>query len=137
MNSSSKSNGASILCTIGGLLIVLGGLFTVTIGTASGWLLNALQSLLTGHNVQASSLTVGNVFFDILLIDGLIGLVSGAVVLASGIMMGRKAINPHSVNTLGAIALIFSVISLLNLGGFLIGGLLAIIGSFLALVYRG
>ncbi len=41
------------------------------------------------------------------------------------------------VKMFGAVALVFALISLLNAGGFVIGFILALIGSILALIYKG
>lgn len=45
--------------------------------------------------------------------------------------------NSGRVKIFGVVALLFSPISLLNGGGFIIGFILALIGSIMALVYKG
>lgn len=61
------------------------------------------------------------------------GLASGVLVLLGGIMMYFR---PQNKRIWGIIALIFSVMALLSLGGFLIGAGLGVIGGILAIANR-
>jgi len=63
----------------------------------------------------------------------IVGIVSGAMVVLGGIMMYAK---PHETPKWGVLVLIFSVISLFGMGGFLIGAVLGIIGGVLAVTRR-
>lgn len=62
-----------------------------------------------------------------------IGLVSGLVILASALTLQSK---PEQAQTWGILILVFSVVSLLSVGGFLVGAILGIIAGILALTWR-
>ena len=64
---------------------------------------------------------------------GLFGLVSGLIVLSSGIMLRS---NPSHSVLLGSLILVFSVLSFFGSGGFVIGAILGIIGGFMTLTWR-
>lgn len=66
-------------------------------------------------------------------IPAIIGIVSGAIII-----MGALALisNPKQSQTWGALILIFSLMGLMGLGGFLIGSLLGIVGGILAITWR-
>ena len=61
------------------------------------------------------------------------GLASGVVVLLGGVMMYLR---PQNKRIWGVMALIFSVMALLTLGGFLLGTGLGVIGGILAIANR-
>lgn len=63
----------------------------------------------------------------------LLGLVSGILVIIGALMLNTR---PAEHGTWGTIILIFSVISLLGMGGFFIGAILGIVGGALALSWR-
>lgn len=59
-----------------------------------------------------------------------IGVVSGAIILLSALMMSSR---PSESSKWGVIVLVFSVLSLFGMGGFLIGAVLGIVGGILAI----
>ena len=54
----------------------------------------------------------------------------GAIIVGLSVIMYKV---PSTSRVLGAFVILFSVLSLLEMGGFLIGGILGIIGGVLAL----
>jgi len=64
---------------------------------------------------------------------GLFGLISGLVVLGSGIMV---RIHPEQSTVFGVLILVFSVLSFFGSGGFVIGALLGIVGGIMILRWR-
>jgi hypothetical protein len=64
---------------------------------------------------------------------GLFGLVSGIVVLVSGVMLRTS---PSQRTLWGTLILVFSVLSFLGTGGFIVGAILGIIGGIMALTWR-
>ena len=64
---------------------------------------------------------------------GAFGLVSGAVILASSVML---LMNKGERRTWSILILVFSVLSFVGMGGFLIGAVLGIVGGALALRWR-
>ncbi len=63
----------------------------------------------------------------------LIGLISGVLVIIGAVMLDTR---PSEHTIWGIIVLVFSIISLLGLGGFFVGAILGIIGGALALSWR-
>ena len=64
---------------------------------------------------------------------GAFGLVSGAVVLACAVLLIAV---PNQRTVWGVLILVFSALSLLGFGGFLVGAVLGIVGGFLALRWK-
>ncbi|MCS7117431.1 MAG: hypothetical protein NZ957_01410 [Thaumarchaeota archaeon] len=62
-----------------------------------------------------------------------LGLVSGAVVLAAALLMYSR---PEQAQSWGTVILVFSAVSLLGMGGFVIGAVLGIMGGVLAMVWK-
>jgi len=62
-----------------------------------------------------------------------VGFVSGAVVIIAAYMLYNK---PSQAPTWGTIILVFAIVSLLPMGGFLVGALLGIVGGILALTWK-
>jgi len=69
----------------------------------------------------------------ILTVMGGFGLVCGAIVLVSATMLLAKV---GARRTWGILILVFSVLSFVGLGGFLVGAILGIVGGVLALRWR-
>ena len=64
---------------------------------------------------------------------GLAGLISGLIVLGSGVML---RIYPNQSVLFGVLILIFSVLSFFGTGGFVIGAILGIVGGIMTLRWR-
>jgi hypothetical protein len=64
---------------------------------------------------------------------GVFGLVSGIIVLVSGVMLRTS---PGQRTLWGTLILVFSVLSFLGTGGFVVGAILGIIGGILALTWH-
>ena len=64
---------------------------------------------------------------------GTFGLVSGVIVLASSVLLLTV---PDQRRTWGVLILVFSVLSFLGLGGFVVGAILGIVGGILALRWK-
>ncbi|MEM0443837.1 MAG: hypothetical protein QXG52_03730 [Candidatus Caldarchaeum sp.] len=62
-----------------------------------------------------------------------LGLVSGILVTVGAFMLQTR---PQQANTWGSIILAFSAISLISMGGFVVGALLGIIGGILAIAWK-
>ncbi|HUC39155.1 MAG TPA: hypothetical protein VL944_03435 [Candidatus Acidoferrum sp.] len=109
-----KPSAAFILVLLGGILILIGGLAVAGIGAAASSLLSlgALGGL-----------------------AGTIGVVSGLIVIFSAFMI--HSTNPGRVHLWSLIALIFCIISIANGGGFVIGFILALVGSIIGTSYKG
>lgn len=108
-----KPTAAFILILIGGTFVFFNGLVISLIGAAMSIML-------------VSSLIGGSI--------GLIGIISGLMMILAAIMINMS--NKTKATTWSIVALIFSVISLLNMGGFIIGFILGFIGSILGLTHN-
>jgi len=64
---------------------------------------------------------------------GAFGLISGAIVLGSGVML---QVSPARRRAWGVLILVFSVLSLLGTGGFVVGAVLGIVGGAMALTWK-
>ncbi|MEM3401448.1 MAG: DUF6114 domain-containing protein [Nitrososphaerota archaeon] len=63
----------------------------------------------------------------------LVNVVSGIVVLIGALMLYSR---PKQVHMWGTLVLIFSIISLVSMGGFIIGAILGIVGGALAIAWK-
>ena len=104
------------------VLLLLGGIFILVLGSLT--LIFA-----------ALGATVSPILGGITGLSGALGTVSGLIIIISGIKIysGQRS----STEMWSIFALVFSFVSLVNLGGFGIGFLLALIGSILALAHVG
>ena len=118
---------ASILALAGGIIIVLSGVLLVAV---SAFVLPHLDygNLKTPTNLSASS--IPGLVSGLVGIMGTFGLACGIIVLVSSVMLltGRGQQRTWSV-----LILVFSVLSLFGMGGFLVGAVLGIVGGALIL----
>lgn len=121
---------ASILALVGGALIVLSGALLMAI---SAFVLPHIDFSHLNTPPQLSPGSIPSLVSGIVGAMGLFGLVSGAIVLASGVLL--LAI-PSQRKTWGVLILIFSVLSFLGLGGFIVGAVLGVAGGILTLRWK-
>jgi len=121
---------ASVLALLGGILIVLGGVIFVG---AAVFILPHLNynNMTVPQGMDRASLP--GLISGVVGVMGAFGLVCGAVVLLSASMLlanvGRR-------RTWGTLILVFSVLSFVGLGGFIIGAILGIAGGILTLRWK-
>ncbi len=127
-----------VLCILGALFIIGGGALTVAAGSAASSILSATNGTYTVNGQNVSGAAAAGAVSGFLGVDGYIGLIAGIIVLVAAILAYMAApAQIGRVKMFGAVALVFALISLLNAGGFVIGFILALIGSILALIYKG
>jgi hypothetical protein len=121
---------AGVLALAGGLIIILGGV--VFLGVAAFVIphLN-LSNMTVPQGIDRASLP--GLISGILNVMGAFGLVCGSVVLVSATMLLAKV---GQRRTWGVLILVFSVLSFIGLGGFVIGAILGIAGGVLALRWK-
>ncbi len=100
------------------VLILVGGIFVFTAG---------LMISIFGALFTLFMFGLGGIF-------GLFGIISGIVMIVSAFMINTT--NKSQIKTWSVIALIFTCISIVNMGGFMIGFILGLIGSILGLVHE-
>ncbi len=121
-------NAASTLALVGGVLIILSG---VLLTGFSAWILPNVDY--SGMRAPANVANLPGLVSGFIGTMGVLGLVSGIIVLASALMLQR---NMESKSMWSALIIIFSVVSFLGLGGFFVGGILGVIGGILALTWK-
>jgi hypothetical protein len=121
---------ASILALAGGIIITLSGVLFVAV---SAFVLPNLNysNLNTSPNLPASS--IPGIVSGFVGLMGAFGLVAGAIVLLSSVML---LTNFGQRRTWSVLILVFSVLSFVGLGGFIVGAVLGIVGGALVLRWR-
>jgi hypothetical protein len=118
---------AFILSLIGGILILLGGgvssMWFMFGGFGIGGMMGGFSGMMGGFQGMMGSLGIPFGFISGLF---LIGLVSGIIITIGAVMLNAR---PSEHNAWGMIILVFSIISLLGMGGFLVGAILGIVGG--------
>lgn len=110
MGDESKPTAAFVLSLMAGIFILLNGLYLVVIGAIFAF-----------------------VFLAIGFAIAIIGLIFGILVLLGAIMMYSK---PRQTKAWSAIVLVFSIISIVIGGGFIIGFILGIVGGAIGLSWK-
>ncbi len=119
MSPQEKPDTAFALSLAGGILmLIVGGMSTLWF-TPGGWGGGMMRMMGASFGFMAGF--------------SLIGVVSGIVVVIGALMLNAR---PSEHTAWGTVILLFSVVSLLGMGGFLIGAVLGIVGGSLALSWR-
>ena len=121
---------ASIISLVGGIIITLGGVLFVAV---SAFVLPNINytNLNTPASLPASA--VPGLVSGFVGLMGAFGLVTGAIVLVSSVML---LTNRGQVRTWSVLILIFSILSFVGMGGFVVGAVLGIIGGALVLKWK-
>ncbi|MCL4387923.1 hypothetical protein M1567_02100 [Candidatus Marsarchaeota archaeon] len=131
-----------IFMLIGGILILLGGIYEL--GAVHAVSANSIIANLTASNPAIAhnateiklinSYVSSGALYDAIYAVVAIGVICGIIVMLSGIM----SYNPkgNRLKIFSIVAIIFSLISILGDGGFLVGMVLGIIGGILGLMKK-
>jgi len=121
---------AFILSLVGGILTILGALFTV--GMASPWrgMMHSWGFPMGGGMMWWGGGFIQGVFLGM----GILGLIFGIVVVISALLLNS---NPGEHTKWGTLILIFSLLSIMGgMGGWLIGLILGVVGGVLAITWK-
>ena len=121
---------ASIIALAGGVIITLTGvLFTAV----SAFVLPHIDysNVVVPHGLTASALP--GLVAGFVGLMGIFGLVTGAIVLISSVMLLTNTGQPR---TWSVLILVFSIISFFGMGGFVVGAVLGIVGGALVLRWK-
>ncbi|MGC8622828.1 MAG: hypothetical protein ACP5SJ_02335 [Candidatus Micrarchaeia archaeon] len=113
---------------VGAVVILVAGVATIAYTITAGKLIAAY--FVNKYNIDLPF----QMIYRAVLVSGAIGILSGLVLLGVGV-----TINTHKRGKIvasGMVGLAFSLLSLLNGGGFYIGFILAFMGSLLAIIYN-
>jgi hypothetical protein len=152
---------ASALAIAGGILMIVSGLLILTISVfvlpaMSSYLANNVHFVTAANGTTTAVIVNGTTHYfngtnrfnggfpfqpgmipgfisGITAVVGTFGLVSGVIVLMSGVMLRT---NPSQHSVWGVLILVFSVLSFFGFGGFIIGAILGIIGGIMALTWK-
>jgi len=124
MASKGEISTAYALSLAGGILIILGSIirvFFMPYFIGWGMMMNGWRMM--GGYIQP---------YGIMSIFSIIGLIAGVLVLIGAMKLQSQS----DTSTWGALIIVFSVISFISGGGFLIGGILGLIGGILATISK-
>ncbi|HXW94865.1 MAG TPA: hypothetical protein VEJ19_04090 [Nitrososphaerales archaeon] len=121
---------ASIIALAGGLIITLSGVLLLAV---SAFVLPNLTYASTSvpHGLPASA--IPGLVSGFVGLMGIFGLVSGAIVLLSSVMLLTNSGQPR---TWSVLILVFSVLSFVGMGGFVVGAVLGLVGGALVLKWK-
>jgi hypothetical protein len=127
--SKGKNSLSFVLSFIGGLIILLGGIVSTIWFVYGGAVWGDFGEMWSGFMGGYHGM-MGSLGFPFGFMGGfsLIGLICGAIIVISAWMF---TVRPEE-GTWAILILIFSAISFLNMGGFMIGGILGLIGGSFA-----
>ena len=129
-----ETNGAFLLSLIGGVLILIGSFVILGLGILGAFGMGFMGSIMDHMFDMMDGFGTAGVLSGVLVIAvSVIGIASGIIVIYGAFSVKNK---PEERTTWGALILAFSLISLLSLGGFLVGAILGILGGILALVEK-
>lgn len=129
MSSKSIHTTAFILSLIGGLIIVIGiaiEALLLSFGSYSGTYYGMGPGMMSGYGFYGNGSGWMTGF-------SLLSLVFGIIVVIGAIMLNAR---PTQHVTWGIIVLVFSVASLMGMGGYFIGAVLGLAGGAIALSYK-
>jgi hypothetical protein len=118
---------ASILSLVGGTVILLSGLLFAAV---SVFILPGLSFANVHAPPGLSPAAIPGIVSGFVGVMGAFGLVSGAIVLISSIML---LTGTGQSRTWSVLILVFSILSFIGLGGFVVGAVLGVVGGALAL----
>ena len=121
---------ASVLALIGGTIILLSGLLFVAV---SVFILPGLTYASVHVPQGLSAAAIPGLVSGFVGIMGAFALVSGAIVLISSIML---LTNTGQSRVWSVLILVFSILSFIGLGGFVVGAVLGVVGGALALRWK-
>ena len=121
---------ASILSLVGGIIIVLGGALFLGVAAFVIPHLN-LANVTVPQGMDRANLP--GLISGVLGVMGGFGLVCGAIVLMSAAMLLARV---GERRTWGILITIFSVLSFVGLGGFVVGAILGIVGGVMTLRWK-
>jgi len=122
-------NTASILALVGGILMTVGGIFFLAIAVF------ILPNISYANLHPPPGITnMAGLVSGAVGVLGVLGLAAGIVVLASAVML---RVNPGQRKTWGVLILVFSILSFLGFGGFIVGAILGTVGGIMTLTWKG
>lgn len=124
---------AAAIALVGSVLMVVSGILFLAVST---FIIPHLEIASFPNTHIPPGLTPGSVSAmasGLVGTMGLIGLASGIIVLVSAVVLLTR---PGQVRIWGVLVLVFSVLSFLGLGGFIVGAILGIVGGILTLSWK-
>ena len=131
-NTTAYPRTASIVALVGGTIITLSGVMLVA---AASFILPNLDYTQFNINVPQglAASSIPHLVSGFVGLMGAFALVSGAVVLVSSVMLLAGSGSPR---TWGVLILVFSILSLFGMGGFVVGAVLGAVSGALLLRWK-
>ena len=120
----------SVVALVGGIIITLSGALFLAV---SAFILPNVTYANINVPQGLSAAAIPGIVSGFVGLMGVFGLVSGGVVLVSSM---KLLTNSGDRRTWSVLVLVFSVLSFIGMGGFVIGAVLGIVGGALALRWR-
>jgi len=117
---------------VSGLVLLVASAFLSSINNSPGFFFNGTTHTFNG-TFPFHSGTFPTFASGIIGVLGGFGLVSGMIVLISGVMLRG---NPSQRSVWGVLILVFSVLSFFGFGGFIVGAIVGTIGGIMALTWK-
>ena len=121
-------NTASILALVGGILMTLSGMLFLAV---SVFILPNISY--ANLHVPPGVTNMAGLVSGAVGVVGLFGLVSGIIVLASAVLLRTT---PSQRKTWGVLMLVFSILSFVGFGGFVVGAVLGVVGGIMTLTWN-
>jgi Family of unknown function (DUF6114) len=121
---------ASILALIGGVLMLMGGALFIFVSVY------VLPNFVFSHVPTPPGFNgagIPAIAQGVVGVMGVFGLVSGIIVLISAVLLLSNVGNRR---TWGVLILVFSILSFLGFGGFIVGAILGMVGGILTLRWK-
>jgi len=126
-----KNSTAFVLSLISGVLMIINSVLSVIMITSYSMNFGFLGGMMGGMMGGFTGMMGGFGFpFGLMIGFMIVGIVAGIIVLIGAFMLNSR---PSEHLAWGIVILIFSVISFLGMGGFIIGAILGIAGGALAI----
>jgi hypothetical protein len=121
-----------ILSLIGGAIILFTGIVGLFWFGAGGPGLSGFGGWMSGM-MSGSHGFMGGGEFGLFSVISILGIVAGAIIVVGAVMLRAR---PMDHLTWGALILVFSIVSIADMGGYGIGAVVGIAGGALAMSYR-
>lgn len=125
-----------VLLLVGGSLILAGGLVSLAWSSMFAFMNSGMMDygMMMGNMMNdRMSMMDNQPWHNMILGFSVVGISSGIIVITSGLLIYKK---PSNTQLYGIIALVFSTIGFLGMGGFVIGSILGILGGILTLILK-
>lgn len=132
----STTDFAYILSLIGGILITIGSIIGIGLGAMGRpffWGMGGMMGYYNYPYIMGGYYNYSSYgYYGMMYGLEVFGIIAGVLIIVFAALINSR---PTDRKTYGILIIVFSVVSLLGMGGFFIGAIIGLIGGVLALVY--